>query len=475
MQDRDFEEVYLLQLSTVQIQDSSAEAKTADEVTLGQLLVEAAIQCPEADALIGDFGSVSYSDLLIQAQNIAVVLKRHGVGPGHTVGVAIQPSPLMLASIAGTVLAGAAYVQLTPAMQAAAVLKTVGIALVLFDGSAQCAEIIRPWKGLAKLLDASRMEQETMPLSHDTRVDPFPASATAVFVLNDNDRGELNPVRASHCTVANLSRAGELSTRQMKYGAGDVFLLHGTNQNRSGIFEIWSSLLHGASLAIEPTPALAPQEFARWVQRLGVSVLCLSVKRVCEFMDGDAGLFTNLRHLIIESDDTSGTISPQRVEQLLQRHFHTLHIVQVFSTPGIAGYASAYHVPAHYLAQSDLPIGLPLPGLQAGILDAALQPVRTGEIGELVFKDIEMSDGEPCRTGVRARLRADGLLELHGRVEALRLMRPAAIEVEAIDEEGTCLDLAGPPDEAMNAHRFSVSTSRQMNSTRIEDIVPFAR
>ena len=44
--------------------------------TIEQLLMEAAIQRPEGEALIGTFGSLTYADLLIRAQNIAVALRR---------------------------------------------------------------------------------------------------------------------------------------------------------------------------------------------------------------------------------------------------------------------------------------------------------------------------------------------------------------------------------------------------------------
>lgn len=417
---------------------------TGDAATLDHLLVEAAIQCPEADALTGDFGSLSYADLLIRAQNIAVVLKRQGVGPGHYVGIAMEQSPVIITAIAGVILAGAAYVPMDRNLLQVSVLHRVRasrVSLILCNGSRTSGiDLCEAWKGLGTVLDASRMEQEIMPSSSDLRFGAISADATAVLLIGaDRLSGDLDRdpfgVRASHRRIARFVSSTGPSAGLMDFSAGETFLLQPATAARAGLFELWGSLLHGASLALAPERSLAPREFAEWVGRHGVSVLCLPVNRVHEYIDQAPEAFNRLRHLVIESDGRSGAISPQRVEWL-QRYYPNLHIVNTYSTPRIAGYATAYRVPSRYTPQAALPIGSPLEGLQASILDRDAQPVRTGEIGELAFSGEDVCDGGSCMTGERARLRADGLLELHGHTEPQLVSDPSygfgAADVEAM-------------------------------------------
>jgi hypothetical protein len=371
--------------------------------------VEAAIQCPEADAVMSDFGSLTYADLLIRAQNIAVVLKRHGIGSGHLVGIARTQSPAFITAIAGVILAGAAYVPLEHLLLQAAELRRVranGISLILFDGSSAPSErFLEAWKSLGMTLDVSRIEQETMPSSTEMKISAIEPSATAALLLDTNS----GAARVTHRRIARLCSGNG----PLHYGPGETFLLP---TSASGLFELWCSLLHGASLALAPEQELAPMAFAEWTRRLGVSVLCLPVARVHEYIDQAPEVFARLRHLVIESDGRSGVISPQRVEWL-QRHHSMLKIVHTYTTKKIAGYATAYGVPAHYRAQSALPIGRALAGLHDSILDRTGQPVRAGEIGELAFSGEDLCDEAICLTGERARRRMDGLLELHGHTE----------------------------------------------------------
>jgi non-ribosomal peptide synthetase component F len=404
---------------------------------LDHLLVEAAIQCPEADALVGDFGRLTYADLLIRAQNIAVVLKRHGVGSGHCVAVAMTTSPVILTAIAGIVLAGAAYVPLA-ATGSSTLLRKVranGVSILLWDGSDPLAQrnLCESWKGLGTLLDASRMEQETMPSSGETHLNPISPDATAVLFVDAD--GERESVRATHRSLARMVSAGRVistADRLMKFDAGETFLLDPGDPRRSGLFHLWGSLLHGACLALAPE-ALTPAQFAEWIRWHGVSVLSLPVARVAECVDRAPETFSHLRALFIETDGKTGAIAPQRIEWL-QKHYPGLRIVHTYSTECVAGYATAYRIPENYKAQAAVPIGLPLQGLQVGILGPARQPVRAGEIGELVFTGVDGGEDKPCFTGERARMRADGLLELHGHAQPLTSLlatSTAAIPVEA--------------------------------------------
>ncbi len=382
--------------------------------TLDHLLVEAAIQCPEADALTGDFGSLTYADLLIRAQNIAVTLKRRGIGPGHFVGVAMEQTPVAITAIVGTILAGAAYVPLGRNLSVRR-LRANRVDLILCDGTVEDGSHAG-WQGMATVLDASRIEQETMPSSSDIKLLNLAPEQPAALLLDAANDG--SDVLVAHRSIARLTSSKSI----MEISARETFLLPSATHARAGLYELWGSLLHGATLALQPAETMDPPAFVHWIHRHSITVLCLSVAQLHHYVDHAPTLFAELRHLIVESDWKSGSASPQRIERL-QREYPSLRIVNTYGTARTAGYATAFRLPSRYQVQATLPIGRPLEGSQAFLLDPLGEPVRAGEIGELALVGdclglYDKNNTEVYRTGERARLRADGLLELHGHAES---------------------------------------------------------
>ncbi len=395
--------------------------------TLDQLLVEAAIQRPEADALIGDFGSMSYADLLIRAQNVALILKRRGIGPGNFVAVLMTQTPSAITAIVGIILTGAAYVPIHSDLLLADAAKTsiaqAGVSLLLRDSVAfslplTSADLRRT--GIP-VLDVSRMEQETMPSSTEIQLPSITADVPAVrFLLDGSNQG--------HVTVSHRSIARLVSDRYFQFGSGATFLLRSPDRpplQHPSLFELWGSLLQGASLALAAVESFADPTFADWAARKDVSILCLTVDRTREAIDLTPNLFATLHCLVIENDGRSGAIPSSYIEWL-QREYPRLQIIYVYGTQKTAGYATVYRVLTGYTAQADLPIGLPLDGSQARIVDDQLEPVSNGDIGQLVLLGdcvashasvvVHASSGM-LLTGERARERTDGLIELQGHLE----------------------------------------------------------
>ena len=418
--------------------------------TIEQLLMEAAIQRPEGEALIGTFGSLTYADLLIRAQNIAVALRRQGVRPGQFVGVAMDQSPVMVTSIVGVLLAGAAYVPLgRDLLQDAAALKSIratGMALILCDrshGTGSCLV----WSELGAVLDASRLEQQTMPTSNETSMPTTTADAAAAVFFRRLPGSEVAGVVIPHRAVARLA----LGKRLVRFHSTETFLLHPFSSLRPALLELWGSLLSGATLALAPDgPVQQPggmlhvNLLALTIRQFGVSTLCLPVSSLHGLIYDSPQIFSRLNNLVIQNEQDS-TLSPQRLQWLAGNH-PRLRIVHTYGTIETSGYALSYTVPRAYQAQASVPVGQPIDGMQARILDRELFPAREGEIGELALSGdgvargylnnldataarflhradtgretagmgVAGSDAYLFLTGERARWRSDGLLEMHG-------------------------------------------------------------
>ncbi len=420
-------------------QPGVVEASLADPGTLAELLVEAAIQRPEADAVTSGVGSLSYADLLIRAQNIAVALRQRGIVPGQLVGVAMDQSAVTITSIAGIVLAGAAYVplgrDLLRDVQALQRIRAIGMTLILCDGAHGTGSCTL-WSDLGAVLDASRLEQETMPSSEQTRMPAVMADSIAAVLFRRTPGENTVGVMVPHRAIARLANSRQIVPAKTH----ETFLLHPASSTRAALLELWGSLLHGATLAVAPeAEGNRAEHLARSIRQLGVTTLCLPVNDLHDLIDAEPKAFLRLNNLVIEQQDTQSTLSPQRL-QWLSSTYPKLRIVYSYGTIETSGYATGYTVPEGYTAQASVPIGQPIEGMQAIVLDRELFPAREGEMGELAlagdgvvsgyFKDQEATAQRFLRrvdtetgadsllflTGARARRRSDGLLELHGRV-----------------------------------------------------------
>jgi amino acid adenylation domain-containing protein len=106
-------------------------AETADA-----LIAEHAARTPEAPAVSGPGGTLSYAALLRRADVIGAALRAMGAGPEVRVGLAVARGPEMLAAMIGVWRAGAAYVPLEPAHPAERlryVMDDAGIRILLAD------------------------------------------------------------------------------------------------------------------------------------------------------------------------------------------------------------------------------------------------------------------------------------------------------------------------------------------------------
>src|ERR1700742_2911798 len=88
--------------------DQAADAPV--RTTVEVLFFESTVLWASATALLGEEGRLSYTDLMVQAQNVAAELKRKGLRHGDLVGVVGLRTFSSIAGTLGILLAGGVYV-----------------------------------------------------------------------------------------------------------------------------------------------------------------------------------------------------------------------------------------------------------------------------------------------------------------------------------------------------------------------------
>jgi acyl-CoA synthetase (AMP-forming)/AMP-acid ligase II len=251
--------------------DQAADAPV--RTTIDVLFLESTVLWASATALLGEEGRLSYSDLMVRAQNVAAVLRRKGMRQGDLVGVVGLRTFSSISSILGILLAGGVYVPfdvygLSPE-KLSRQLDESAIRLLVTDRT-DPAGMALLWARRVTIIDASTVEREFMPRFQDVQLPHRLPEDPAAVVFNAAGQGVL----VTHAGIVRLVSTGSL----MEFGSADTVLLHAGAQEHTFQMELWGALLAGGTVALAPQSwlgsAMPAHEYARVMRRFRVSAIC---------------------------------------------------------------------------------------------------------------------------------------------------------------------------------------------------------
>lgn len=94
--------------------NKSKSSKFQSDMCLPDLLMQQAETRPNAIAVLGKEGSLTFSQLATSSHHLAAYLRRLDVGPDSCVGIFVEPSLELTIGVWGTLFAGGAYLPLSP-------------------------------------------------------------------------------------------------------------------------------------------------------------------------------------------------------------------------------------------------------------------------------------------------------------------------------------------------------------------------
>ncbi|KAF1072469.1 MAG: Linear gramicidin synthase subunit D [Pseudomonas citronellolis] len=416
------------------------------EQALHRLIERQVAATPQAIAVRYGEQQLDYASLDARANQLAHWLRGQGVGPDVRVGVVAERSLELVVALLGILKAGGAYVPLDPDYpreRLAYMLQDSGVRLLLTQ------------QHLRDSLPASEATLFCLD-SQWSSLDGLPQQAPAVAVAPQNlayviytsgSTGQPKGAGNSHQALVN-----RLHWMQKAYAleACDRVLQKTPFSFDVSVWEFFWPLLTGASLVLAaPGAHRDPAALRQVIVEAGISVLHFVPSMLQAFIAaGELEQCPSLRQVMC-----SGEALPYELQQQFrQRHAARLHNLY---GPTEAAIDVSYWACEVEDARQVVPIGRPIDNLRLYVLDARLEPLPQGVIGELYIAGIGLARGyharpgltaerfvadpfDPAggrlyRTGDLARQREDGAIEYSGRIDHQVKVRGLRIELGEIE------------------------------------------
>jgi amino acid adenylation domain-containing protein len=424
-------------------------------------------QRPDAVAICGDT-TLTYRQLATRAVAVAGGLARLGVRRETLVGTAFTRGVDAVVAAVGIVLAGGAYVPISPtgpARRTGELLADSGIGIVVTDDAATGAVAAAAPDG-TEVVDLARVEAWGSGTAVDGFTPPPPLderSPLAHVLFTSGSTGKPKGVLIEHAGVCRIAHEPHF----LALSPDDHVAQASPLEFDAATLEIWGALLNGARLCVVDTAdVVVSTRFAAALREHRITVAWVTAPLFNQLVDEDPAIFAPLSRIFTGGD----VVSPRHVD-LVREHCPGLAVHNGYGPTENTVFTTVHRIDSAH--DGPLPIGRPITGTTVLVLDDDREPVRRGETGEIYTGGLGIARGylgEPAltaerfvrvggeryyRTGDFAHQDRDGLLHFHGRADGQVKIRGHRVETAEV----TAALLAVPG--VRDAHVRPVGTTAQ--------------
>jgi amino acid adenylation domain-containing protein len=410
-------------------------------------------------AVLGDDASMSFAELDERSNRLARLLIDQGVGPEVVVALRLARSAEFVVAVLAVAKAGGTYVPVDvayPASRAGFMTTDARARCVVTTGAARTSAP----SGIAEVvLDDPKIADEIAglgagPITDTDRHEPLLPDHGAYVIYTSGSTGVPKGVVVTHRSVRNLVRA---QAEVLGLGPGRRRLQFASVSFDASVSEVWTTLLSGAALVaadgsrLVPGPALVDLVRSRGISHVTLPPSLLSAVE-------DAGGLPDPVTLVVAGEACPPAVAARwcRDRRMLNAYGPTEATVAATVSDPLTGHGTP-------------PIGRPLPGVRAYVLDEMLREQPAGELylagaglargyagraaltAQRFVADPFGPPGERMyRTGDIVRRRPDGQLEFQGRADDQVKVR--GVRVEPGEVEAALMGLAGVDQAVVVAH-----------------------
>ena len=441
-------------------------------------IVEQSQQMPNAIAVLQGDIQLTYAQLDRRSNQIAQYLRTQSIDRGSRVGIMTERGPLMLIGILGILKAGGAYVPIDPAYpvdRIRYILDHAEIQILLSEQAvvpalSTCLSEPITLQSLV-LLDESASHSpdddaarntihpdvtQISSAAWSTAVTTAPAVATSpddvmTVLYTSGSTGRPKGVMLTHRGYMNRLTWMQ-KTFQLRYG--DRVAQKTSFCFDISVWELFWPLMTGATICpVKQETVLNPWEFAEWIKTTRIQVMHFVPSLFGEFVNAlahESWSFPDLRWLIFSGEALPAAF----IQQWIDQQGTDTGLANLYG-PTEASIDVTAHLITSRPAQS-IPIGKAIDNVYIRLLDAQMQPVPVGKLGELWIGGVQLAQGylkQPERTaaafrpnpfadipgktlyrsGDLAKALPDGTIEYHGRIDHQIKIRGFRVELGEIE------------------------------------------
>lgn len=404
-----------------------------------------AAAAPQSIALRHRDASLTYAELNVRANQLALFLQQKGLVKGQPVAVCLPPGFTISIALLAIHKIGCIYVPLDPDYPRArleTILAEVIPALTLT--TALVSERL-PHSDATLLLDQVAVALTQLPA--ENLAVPVAPEDTAYIYFTSGTTGKPKGVMASH---ANLLHYVNTARNHYRFTPGDTMPAVARFTFSISMFELMLPLTSGGTLQlldrehILDLPAMAASLQEVTFFHIGPSLLRSLVSYIRTHYN-DFSVFAGVRHA-----SSGGDMIPPELLEDLREIFSNAEVYVIYGCSEISCMGCTYQAPAHGKITKTY-VGKPLKDVVLRLVDEQGKELPAGEIGEICFggkgvvkgylnrpeltaeKFVATETDRFYATGDIGRFAADGNLEMLGRRDfqiQLRGMRIELAEVE---------------------------------------------
>jgi amino acid adenylation domain-containing protein len=398
------------------------------------LVAEQAARTPDAVAVEGADGTLTYGELDALSAGVAAALRARGAGRGSLVAVCVDRSARMVAALLGVLRAGAAYLPLDPeypAERIAFMLEDSGARILLTERALQSAVP-------ATAIDRILLDDVAPAVSvDDAQVD---ADDLAYVIYTSGSTGRPKGVMVPHGGVSSFLRS---MAEAPGLRADDTLLAVTTIAFDISVLELFLPLTLGARVVVASREEAADP--ARLAERIGGGMTAMQATPATWSMLLAAGWTPRPGMRLLSGGETL----PRAVaDGLLSAGAELWNLYGPTET-------TIWSAAGRVAAEGEVLLGDAIANTTLYVLDPALNPAPLGVHGELYIGGTGVVRGylrrpgltaerfvpDPFgapgsrlyRTGDRVRRRADGALAFGGRVDFQVKLRGFRIELGEVE------------------------------------------
>ncbi|MFZ2651519.1 MAG: amino acid adenylation domain-containing protein [Burkholderiaceae bacterium] len=426
-------------------------------VSLQRCFEQHAQRTPCAVAALFDDRRASYQELNAQSNRLAHELRRLGVGPDVRVGICMDRSLELVAALLGVLKAGGAFVPIDPELPRDRVefqLRDTAAPLLL----TQSHLLPRvPQAGSGALRQVLCLDEDAVVLTKGITSDPDRESEPhdlAYVIYTSGSTGRPKGVLIEHAAMHNSCR---WMCDRLGLQPGDRMLAASSISFDASVVEMLHPLRAGASVVLARAGAQRDtRALAQLLRQQGVTTLVMVPSALRALLSEASFAPARLRFLI-----SAGEALDQTLARALQARLPDTTIGNFYGPTEASIVATHCEWPIDCAGSAQVPIGRPIANAHCLVLDAHLQPVPIGVVGELYIGGAGLARGylnQPAlsaerfiahpfaagqrlyRSGDLARYRSDANIEYLGRIDSQVKIRGFRIELGEIEAALATID-----------------------------------